>query len=898
MATTTDLIQQLYVAYFNRPADVAGLAFWVDAIDNKGVSLDTVSKNFNTAPEYTAAYAGKSADAIVNTVYQNLFGRTADSAGLNFWGPKIAAGTISTADLVKAITAGALNADGTPNADGAIFNNKVAAAEAFTADIGAAGNEALRVAYSSGTASVLATAKAFIAGVTTDASLAAAVAGVHAAASGLIPAPVPTTFNLTSAADTLTGTAAADVFVAGATLLPDGTTAANALQSVDSIDGGAGVDTLKVTFAAAGTPKPIMTNVENVVATFNAAATLDLTGSTGVGAVTVTKSTTTGTVSGTGAAALTVSNQNFNVAFDKVTGDAITLSVDTVGKSSALQTIDLGATVASKATSESLTLNNAYIKLDDTTNNTGITSATVAATGKNAINFTDAAGTLTKLTVTGAGSLDVSATALTTLTTLTAGDGGVKVDATGGVLKTVTTGAGADTITAVGATVGTFSLGAGNDKVTAVTSALAAASSIDLGAGDDTLTLNVAPTAGVTLAGGAGVDTLAVAAATYTSISGFSAANLAKVTGFEVLSITGAALADATTYDLSAVAGLTSFQSQGVVATKAASVTNVGANSSIILAGATGTNSGTLTVSLKDNTGASDVLNLTINQDVTDDADGSANSAATGTAKITTTGVETLNVTSTSTLANAGAGDDLDFATNTLTLSDDAIVTVKVTGDSAFSFATVASMTKLATIDASALTQGATIDGSLSAAASAALSIKGSATAANTLTGGAAADTIVGGAKADIIKGGAGGDTLTGGAGNDTFVFTAGDSTIGTGTFDTITDFKANTYGAGTGGAVDTHGAFGVAANKLTGDLIKVAATAAAATDTVKTFVATSAADATTFLANNMGATTVSAALDSSTGNLYIDNTGDGVADFYIHLTGVTTINAAAILLV
>jgi hypothetical protein len=37
----------------------------------------------------------------------------------------------------------------------------------------------------------------------------------------------------------------------------------------------------------------------------------------------------------------------------------------------------------------------------------------------------------------------------------------------------------------------------------------------------------------------------------------------------------------------------------------------------------------------------------------------------------------------------------------------------------------------------------------------------------------------------------------------------------------------------------------------------------------------------------------VIAALDS-TNNLYVDNTGDGVADFFIHLTGVTTITAAA----
>jgi len=241
MATPTELIQQLYVAYYNRPADVAGLAFWVNAYNN-GTSIDTISKNFNNAAEYTNAYAGKSADAIVNTVYQNLFGRTADSVGLDFWGKKIAAKEITVADLVKFITAGALNADGTPNADGAVFNNKVAAAVAFTTEIGTAGNEAERVAYSSGTSDVLAAAKAYIAGVTTDDTLATAVANVHATAQKLLPVPdtaTPKSFTLTAGVDTgaaFLGGAGDDTYNAtGATL-----------TALDSIDGGTGKNTLSI----------------------------------------------------------------------------------------------------------------------------------------------------------------------------------------------------------------------------------------------------------------------------------------------------------------------------------------------------------------------------------------------------------------------------------------------------------------------------------------------------------------------------------------------------------------------------------------------------------------------------------------------------------------------------
>jgi len=193
MATNTDLVQQLYVAYYNRPADVAGLNYWVAALDG-GATIDQVSKSFNTAPEYTALFAGKNADAIVDTVYMNLFGRHAETAGLNYWGPKVASGAITTAGLVSEFLKGAVNADGTPNADGTAFANKVTVAEAFTTEIATPGNEAERLAYSNADANTLAAIKAFLAGVTTDpATLTAALANVHTVATAAIPAPPTTT---------------------------------------------------------------------------------------------------------------------------------------------------------------------------------------------------------------------------------------------------------------------------------------------------------------------------------------------------------------------------------------------------------------------------------------------------------------------------------------------------------------------------------------------------------------------------------------------------------------------------------------------------------------------------------------------------------------------------------
>lgn len=307
---------------------------------------------------------------------------------------------------------------------------------------------------------------------------------------------------------------------------------------------------------------------------------------------------------------------------------------------------------------------------------------------------------------------------------------------------------------------------------------------------------------------------------------------------------------------------------------------------------------GALTASMKTDTSA-DTMTLVLNNTFMENNDATATVAAI-TNKVVTTNVETLNVQSTGTAATkfaGAAGTKADGVNNTLVVTDNQLVTLAVTGDQAFTFSTADAQTKLATIDASALTAGATISAAATTTATnAAITIKGSATKANTLTGSANADTIIGGSAADTITGGGKGDTLTGNGGNDKFVLGAGDSVLGSGTFDTITDFVANTYGQGANGAVTVAGAT-ADATKLTGDTISFAKVSDGSGG-VKVGVFTNAADASTYLANNKAANTAVAALDSSTGALYIDNVGaDGVADIYIKLTGVTTIDAAAFVL-
>ena len=690
----------------------------------------------------------------------------------------------------------------------------------------------------------------------------------------------------------------------------DGITLVDTLQSIDSLAGGAGAgDVLNATLNGKAAVAPTLSGIElvNIRSTATGSG-INLSGSTGVTTVTVANSTATSVVNGLGAVAnIAVANQKFDVAFDGQTATTLALALDTVGVVSATAPtqvkIDLGAAAASKATTLNITANASNVEVLDSTGANVATAATIAATGANVLKLTDGLA-LATLTVTGAGSVDTSNVGLEKVATLTVGDGGITFTNGTSTATTfsATTGAGKDALTVTGANVKTISTGAGNDSVTTAVSALAATASVDLGAGDDTLTLHAASAAGATLMGGDGKDTLATTAAAFGTIAAYGATDLAKITGFEVLSLTDASVADTTSIDLSKIAGLTGFQSKGVATTKAASVTQVGANADIIFKGDIATNNGTLTVTLKDATGGADVVNLTLDTLITQTNDGTVDTTK---ATVTTAiaGVETINVNSTGTLSTAvTAGNKTDIAANTLALTDTALTTLKVTGDQGFLFSSTKAMTKLATVDGSANTGGINFNGSsadmTTPTTSAAMTIKGSATAANTLVGSGHVDTIVGGAKADTITGGLGGDTLTGNGGNDTFSFAAGDSAIGTGKFDTITDFVANTKGVGVSGALTIVGATGVAAADLTGDILSFAKFGTGAGGIVVDVLG-SAANATTFLANNAGtANAVIAALDSSTGNLYVDNTGDGVADFFIQLAGVTTINNGAFVLV
>ncbi len=432
--------------------------------------------------------------------------------------------------------------------------------------------------------------------------------------------------------------------------------------------------------------------------------------------------------------------------------------------------------------------------------------------------------------------------------------------------------------------------GAGADTIQLATTSTVA---ISTGAGNDVVTIAGLAGKGGSVNAGADTDTLVAA---YATLSTATATDTANYIGFEAIQANTAATGtvDATIWGVNSV-----ILDKGLAA-GAKVIANTGAT--VTLNGTASAN--ITTVEMKADSKA-DSATVVLNLGWTDDNNTKAAPVGTTTA-ITATGIETLTVQSSGkssvAVADQVSGFVPDTNVNTLTLVNNDLKSLIVTGGDSIVFASAATQTGLGLVDASANFGAFTkIDVSLAVdnttspvVPTAPITIKGSSLG-NTLIGSANADVIIGGGGVDTITGGKAGDTLSGGAGNDTFVYAAGHSSIGTGTFDTITDFVANTKGNGVSPILDL--AATPTATDLTGDVLGFTHTGTAvAANGFKVFVASNAADATTFLANTASAsnTQASAALDSTSNKLYVDVSGDGVTDFYIHLTGVTTITAAA----
>jgi len=553
------------------------------------------------------------------------------------------------------------------------------------------------------------------------------------------------TFTLTTGVDSPSSTSGNDIYKGLA-----GAVADNTFQTFDTIDGGAGTDTLQV--SVAGDATGVAANVQSIevleLRSVDSAAQIKANIIGGLETIRLNNGVDTIRVDNIGAVAK-FELQNQLVAgdadFRDGTATALNLTANAYGKNATTGAVQLAVDFRdNEFTSATLNLTNSNLEILSTTGgDDDIKTASIAATGTNTLAGTIFAGALETLTVTGTGSLDMSGVTLGALKTLTAtgNSGGIKVDVDDTAV-TVSTGSGTDTV-----------------KYTA---GLAATAKVDLGAGNDTFVVGGNATAGATVTGGDGKDTLTVTNATMID----STAKGGVYSSFEYLNITGGT----GTYD---VANLTKSTIEKLVvgtlgANANATVNNLAAGAIVeINANTQNTSNGNLTIGVKDaSTTTDDHLQINIG------------GKAEVTARVTTAAnVEKVTVNSTSTLATWA--DATNKNTITVLAVADATDGLFITGDKNLTISAFTGSTDLTKIDASAFT-GKFVMGAALVTSSGA-----------EITGGSKADTIVGTANGDVINGGKGADVITLGAAGaaDTLIYAAGDSQAGKA--DDITNFTS-----------------------------------------------------------------------------------------------------------
>ena len=787
----------------------------------------------------------------LNAYYSAAFGSMSTTA----IGTMVAANvglTGTTATTAAQIITATLNATA-PAARGAAINSMLNTFSGLTADAtwgagatawNATVNTALTYNLSNATDNTLA-----VAATTVSAQVAAAAATAAAAAAAVAAAAkAPGNYSLLATTDNITGTANNDLFTAGFT-----TTGGMTLQSGDTLDGGAGTDTLTIQVGAVGSVNPTLNNIEIVTTNFSAAGTINMVLAKGVTSVESNGSTATAAYSNMSPATI--------VMLDSNTGSDVTYGFTTAAVAG---TSDVGA----------LTLTN-------------VTGGTITAAGFETINLTStgSANTVTSLVDSSATTLNILGDQAVTLSSIPATV--ATVTASG---STISSGTGVNVT--LGAAVTSATGTAGNDTFNF--SAPINSFTVSGGAGNDTFVASATVSiTGDTITGGDGTDTVAIGASI---AENYTVPATRTITGTEVLQEMSTATAGATLTLANIDTGINSVQLVGTASSytiagpTGALAARIGGN---VLLGtgnqiSTGTLGGTLTFTSA-GTATTDTLSLTNSNPTTAAGGGVNNSNIFNGAAIVDTGYEALTIntgSATGTNGNTGQSVTQTLGAITVTPSTGGVGSLVITGNNSISVGAVTATS----VTASGMGGTATFT-QTAAAAAINTSITGTgnndtiigSNTASTLNGGAGNDTITGGTGNDTINGGDGNDTITGGVGRDTLTGGAGADTF---------VFAANAVGAvvSSVAAADTITDFTSGTDKLSITNI----TSGAPTAFLGNFANFTTANAAAAADGRAGL----AFYVTSENNLYVEATAgtQGTTDTVINLTGVTALTGADLL--
>jgi len=452
MTVDQNSIVGLYVIYFNRSPDPAGLAFW----QSQDVTIEEIAAQFGASPEAKALYPFLAAPtlgdpaAFIDEIYQNAFGRDADEAGREFWLGVLEQDSSpeSVAEFVLAV------AQGARGTDRVALQNRADIALQFTQEAVNA-----NIAF---TPAVLATSSQIIDTVdSTAASVTAAQAAIDQAIIDIIGGGTGTTFTLLDNGAVLTAAANSKVAPEGK-FLSTANDKVSALTFLDLsfIQDPSTSDNDVLTAQIVGFVTPNIENIETIQFSGAANASVALAGISKAKQVQVVKGD------------LTITDAN-NYAINLVAGYASNLILDeTVGGKDL--TVNLNGTTAGASIAANL--------FDKSKVNLVVKAASVLSNADTAANTLQLNQTQSNFVITGDKNLTIDGK-------IDVFDGTNRLDATDftGEL-TLTLGKNSDITQIVGGkTNDTFTLTAAVDQINGV--------NLNGNEGSDTLTVKVGATA-------------------------------------------------------------------------------------------------------------------------------------------------------------------------------------------------------------------------------------------------------------------------------------------------------------------------------------------------------------------------------------------------------------------
>ena len=485
-------VEKAYLAYFGRPADIAGMNYWL------GKSISDMDAGFAASQEYATLYGGMTNSQRVDQVYQNLFGRAADPAGKAYWVGQLNAGLVTIGTLVATMEADALGVDiGT-------INNRLTFAIDFTVNLTPAQN-----AGYNGTAAANAARVAMSEVIYTDTSLATAKGNVAFDISAIDQGVSPVTLAAENAA---AATNASNLAAYGSINGVTQTSAANTYvltSGANTVNMVVGTAAVTDTFDHSANPTSVIFNISGAS---TGVLTLAKTGSQTV--------PTTLTINDSTAAALTVGplhGGHLSSAVFNNTGTGTLSAGITVG--SILQSVSITGT-GTENFSDITSAYAGFTLTDSSSAAVGIVSLTASATGADSISNS------------GSGLLTIGTATLlagnNTLTISSSGTGGITDSADTTTATTVTfTNSGGGTITETNMTANSATAINLASNVTGTISDSSSSAVTVTGTSDNSnLTLNITGGGSNTIQTGTGIDSISVGVGSNTiTVGSHTAAN-------------------------------------------------------------------------------------------------------------------------------------------------------------------------------------------------------------------------------------------------------------------------------------------------------------------------------------------------------------------------------------